>query len=127
MKTLVAAAAVALCLVATTARAADLPADVQANLQSSMHGYLDSVSVGGAYRFLDPTTSKVTVLYPANTHPMVLGFGDDFFVCSDMVDESGTSHTADFLVRRFGEEYRVVQMLVGQRAVVEAAMKAAGK
>ncbi len=119
MRTLI----VALCamLVATPALAADLAPDVQVKLQNAMQTHLDEVSDDGAYTYLTPTAETRT-LYPANTHPMVLAFKDDFFVCSDMVDSSGKSFTADFLVRQIGGDYRVVQMLVDQRKVVEKAM-----
>ena len=117
--------ALALLLLATGAVAGEIPAEVQVNLQNAMHRHLDRVSLDGAYRYLDTATAEPVTLYPANTHPMVLRYRDDFFVCSDLVGEGGESHTADFLVRRIGDDYRVVQMLVDQRAAVESAMKRA--
>jgi dihydroxyacetone kinase len=44
-----------------------------------------------------------------------------------MVDANGQSTTADFLVRKIGDSYHVVQMLVGERPLVEAAMKKMGQ
>ncbi|GAB6040869.1 hypothetical protein [Endothiovibrio diazotrophicus] len=117
--------AIALLLLAGGAVAGEIPAEVQVNLQNAMHHYLDRVSLDGAYRYVDPKSAERVTLYPANTHPMVLSYNDDYFVCSDLVSENGDSHTADFLVRRFGDDYRVVQMLVDQRAAVEKAMKMA--
>jgi hypothetical protein len=54
---------------------------------------------------------------------MVLPFGKDYFVCSEMVDENGSHITADFLVRRFDDDYRVVQMILDNRPLVESAME----
>jgi hypothetical protein len=113
-------------LITSQVFAMEIPTDVKVKLQAAMHNHIDQVSVDGAYSYLDKSTELKT-LYPANTHPMVLRFGEDYFVCSDMVDENGDSHPADFLVRRIGDDYRVVQMLVDQRDVVEAAMKKGGK
>jgi hypothetical protein len=106
--------------------AEEISPDVQVKLQNAMQTHLESISVGGAYTFLSDATELQT-LYPANTHPMVLTFGDDYFVCSDMVDANGQSTTADFLVRKIGDSYHVVQMLVGERPLVEAAMKKMGQ
>ena len=108
-------------LLAFPAFAAEVAPDVQVKLQNAMQSHLDGVSDDGAYTYLTPAAATRT-LYPANTHPMVLAYGDDFFVCSDMVDEAGKSFTADFLVRQIGGDYRVVQMMVDQREVVKKAM-----
>ncbi len=112
---------------ATTAFSADVPAEVQANLQSTMQSYVDSVSTDGGYTYLDNESASTRTLYPANTHPMIIPYQDGYFLCSDMVDDQGVSHPADFLVRKIGDEYKVVQMLVGQRPLVEAAMKKAAQ
>jgi hypothetical protein len=119
MKTLM--MAVAAMLIAIPALAGEIPPDVQVKLQSAMQTHLDEITEDGAYRYLT-AKADVETLYPANTHPMILPFGEDYFVCSDMVDAAGQSFTADFLVREIAGDYRVVQMLVDQRKIVEKAM-----
>lgn len=111
----------ALILWAAPALAAEVPADVQVKLQNAMQRHLETVSKDGGYTYVTPAAQQRT-LFQANTHPMVLAYGSDYFVCSDMVDGNGMSYPADFLVRELDGDYRVVQMLVDQRKVVEAAM-----
>jgi len=109
-------------IIAVPAYAAEIPIAVQVQVQSAMQQYIDQISVGGAYSFIDQKSSDLKTVYPANVHPMVLSFGDDFFVCSEVIDGGGKNLTADFLVRKFGDEYRVVQMFLDNRSLVEAAM-----
>ena len=106
--------------------AAEIPPETQVKLQAVMQQYVDQVSTGGAYTYIDLEEQSLKTVYPANVHPMVLPFGEDFFVCSEMVDESGKHITADFLVRRFDDGFRVVQMILDNRPVVEAAMAKVG-
>lgn len=112
---------VVLALWAAPVLAGEVPADVQVRLQNAMQRHLEVISKDGGYTYVTPASEKRT-LFQANTHPMVLAYGSDYFVCSDMVDGNGMSHPADFLVREVDGDYRVVQMLVDQRPVVEAAM-----
>lgn len=111
----------------TPVAAADIPPQVQVRLQSAMQQYIDQISVDGAYSYIDSETSELKTVYPANVHPMVLSFGDDYFVCSELVDENGSNLTADFLVRQFGDGYRVVQMIIDNRRLVEQAMSKVGR
>jgi hypothetical protein len=112
---------------ATGAFAADIPADLQVKLQGAMLEHLDAVAVDGAYSYVDPKSQAVKTVYPANIHPMVVPFGDDYFVCSEMIDEDGNNLTADFLVREIGGEYRVVQTLIDDRQAMMAAMAKLGQ
>ncbi len=105
----------------------DIPTDVKAKLQSAMIAHVDGVMVDGAYTYLDTTSNTIETVYPANVHPMVIPAGDDFFVCSEMITESGDAVTADFLVRQVAGDYKVVQMVVNNRAALQAAMKKLGK
>jgi len=119
-------AAVAL-LFATGASAADIPADLQVKLQGAMLQHLDEIVVDGAYSYVDPKSQAVRTVYPANIHPMIVPFGDDYFVCSEMIDEGGDNLTADFLVREVGDTYRVVQVLIDDRPAMMAAMSKLGQ
>lgn len=118
---------IAALLFSTQVSAAEIATEVQVRLQAAMQHYIDQISTDGAYTYIDPKNSTLRTVYPANVHPMVLGFGDDFFVCSELVDKSGTNLTADFLIRRFDDDYRVVQMILDNRPLVEAAMSKIGK
>lgn len=104
------------------ASAADISSEVQVQLQSAMQHHIDQISVDGAYTYIDAETSELKTTYPANVHPMILEFGSDYFVCSEFVDEDGTHFTADFLVRRVGDDYRVVQTIIDNRPMVQRAM-----
>ena len=103
--------------------AAEISPEIQVQLQAAMQQYIDQVSTEGAYTYIDYKSEDLKTVYPANVHPMVLSLGKDYFVCAEMVDENGSHITADFLVRKFGDDYRVVQMILDNRPVVESAMK----
>jgi hypothetical protein len=119
-------AAIAL-LIASSAAAADIPADLQVKLQGAMLQRLDEIVVDGAYSYVDPKSQAVKTVYPANIHPMVVPFGDDYFVCSEVIDENGDNLTADFLVRDVGGTYRVMQVLIDDRPAMMAAMAKLGQ
>ena len=102
-------------------------AELQVELQAAMLTHVDAVAVDGAYTYLDTKTDTLTTVYPANVHPFVVAVGDDYFVCSEMIDEAGDTVTADFLVRSVDGSYRVVQMIVNDREAVESAIKNIGE
>lgn len=109
-------------LVFSAPASADIPSELQVRLQSAMQHYIDEISIDGAYTYIDAETSELKTVYSANVHPLILEFGNDYFVCSEFVDEAGTNLTADFLVRKVGDDYRVVQMILDNRRMVERAM-----
>ena len=109
-------------LLPTVALADEIPADLQVKLQQAMLKHLDEVMVDGAYTYVDTKERSADTIYMANIHPMIIQFGDGYFVCSEMVDGQGKNRTADFLVRPIRGEYRVVQMIVNDRDAVTAAM-----
>ena len=108
------------------AAAAEIPPETQVQLQAIMQEYVDQISIDGAYTYIDHNSEELKTVYAANVHPMVLPFGKDYFVCSEMVDENGNHITADFLVREFDDGFRVIQMIVDDRPLVEAAMAKIG-
>lgn len=103
-------------------QAADVPAELQVELQTAMLVHLDAIAPDGVYTYLDTGSQTLRTVYSANVHPMVVQAGDAFFVCSEFIDEAGERLTADFLVRKVGEEYRVVQTILGDRAALMALM-----
>ena len=106
--------------------ATELSAEIQVKLQTAMMNHVDAVVVDGAYTYVDTQSGKLKTVYPANVHPFVVDVGDDFFVCSEMITEEGESVTADFLVRNIEGSFRVVQMIINDRAAVEGAIKHIG-
>jgi hypothetical protein len=102
--------------------AGGLSTDLKTKLQSAMISYVDNIVVDGSYRYVDAKSGSFTTVYPANVHPIVLTAGADFFVCSEMINEEGDAVTADFLVREIEGAYRVVQMIVNDRASVKSAV-----
>ncbi len=114
-------------LVANSALAADIPTELQVKLQGAMLRHIEEIVVDGAYTYVDPKDQAVKTVYPANIHPMVVPFGTDYFVCSEMIDENGNNLTADFLVRQVGGEYRVVQTIINDRPAMMAALTKLGK
>ena len=118
-------AAIAL-LFAGSALAAEIPTELQVELQGAMLRHIDEISVDGRYTYVDPKVQVVKAVYPANVHPMIVPFGSDYFVCSEVLDENGNNLTADFLVREIDGEQRVVQMLIDDREAMMAAMKKLG-
>ena len=109
-------------LLAGSGFAAEISTDLQVKLQGAMLNHLDEVAVDGAYTYVDTKADQLMTVYPANIHPFVVPIGEDYFVCSEMVDEQGNTLTADFLVREIGGEYRVVQSIMNDREAVQAAM-----
>jgi len=116
------AVSIALALASTRDVAADIPAELQVELQSVMLNYIDQIAPEGAYRYVDTETNTLRTVYPANIHPFVIQAGDDYFVCAELIDEDGNNLTADFLVRAIEGEYRVVQLVIGDRAAIQAIM-----
>ena len=114
-------------LFCTSALAADIPTDLQVELQSAMLSYIDEILVDGAYTYVDTMEQAVKTVYPANIHPIIVPFGNDYFVCSEMVDDSGNKMTADFLVRLIEGDYRVVQLIIDDRKAMEVAMSKLGQ
>jgi hypothetical protein len=110
-------------LIPSVVSAADLSVEIQVKLQAAMVTHVDAVVVDGAYTYVDTQSGRLKTVYPSNVHPFVLEIGDDFFVCSEMISEVGETVTADFLVRNFEGSFRVVQMIIDNRAAVESAVE----
>lgn len=105
------------------AHAESLSAEQKAQFQSAMISHVESVSVDGAYTYLDTKTQAIKTVFPANVHPFVVKVDGKIFVCSEMITEAGDTVTADFMIDEIGGSYRVVQMLVNNRDALKAAMK----
>lgn len=92
-----------------------------------MLSYTDSILDEGAYSYIDTEEDVLKTVYPAQVHPFIVKFGDDYFLCSEMVTDDGTTVTADFLIRRIEDAYRVVQLILDDRPAVQAAMAKLGQ
>ncbi len=114
-------------LFANSALAADIPTDLQVKLQGAMLSHIQEILVDGAYTYVDAKEQALKTVYPANIHPMIVPFGKDYFLCSEMVDENGNNLTADFLVRAVNGKYQVVQTIINDRPTMMAALAKLGK
>ncbi len=110
-----------------TGAIADVSTELQVELQTAMLVHLDTIAPGGVYTYLDSGTQTLRTVYTANVHPMVVQAGDEFFVCSEFIDDDGERLTADFLVRKVGDSYRVVQTILGDRAALMALVEQGGQ
>jgi len=112
---------------ASLAHAEQLSTALQVELQTAMLTHTESLLVDGGYTYIDVKTDSLKTVYPANVHPYVVQLGDDFVVCSEMVDEAGNNITADYVVRSIGGPYRVVQMLLDDRESLQGVMSKLGQ
>ena len=114
-------------LLASLAHAENQSATLQIELQTAMLTYTESIFVDGGYSYIDTKEDALKTVYLANVHPFVLPMGDDYVVCSEMIDDAGNSITADYLVRRIAGKYKVVQMLIDDRESLTRAKSKLGK
>jgi hypothetical protein len=114
-------------LLTSLAHAQEQSAALQVELQTAMLTYTESILVDGSYSYIDTKTDTLKTVYLANIHPFVLPMGGDFVVCSEMIDDTGNSITADYLVRRIEGKYKVVQMLLDDRESLTNAISKLGK
>ncbi len=113
-------------LVSPPAYADKLSTELQVELQTAMLTFNDSILVDGSYSYLDTRSDSMRIVYPANAHPFVVTLGEDYFVCSEFINDKGNTITADYLVRKIGEQYKVVQMILDDRESLSLAMKKMG-
>ena len=113
-------------LVLAPANAGKLSTELQVELQTAMLTYNDSILADGSYRYLDTRSDSMRIVYPANAHPFVVTLGEDYFVCSEFINDKGNTITADYLVRKIGGQYKVVQMILDDRESLQRAMKKMG-
>lgn len=111
----------------SSANAARLSTALQVELQTAMLSYNDSILRDGSYHYLDTRSDTMRVIHPANAHPFIVSLGDNYFVCSEFIDENGDSITADYLVMDIRGKYKVVQMIIDDRESLTKAMKKAGR
>jgi hypothetical protein len=100
----------------------DVTPEVQIALQSALQSYMSDVLNDGGLTYIELTTGNLQTVYPASIHPIVVPFGSDYFLCSEVVTDDGTTLTADFLLREIDGQFRVVQRLIDQRDVMKLAM-----
>ncbi|NRG17084.1 hypothetical protein HPQ64_05230 [Rhizobiales bacterium] len=105
----------------------ELSTEFQVELQSAMLQFTESILVDGGYSYVDTKEGVLKTVYPANVHPFIVTMGDDYFVCSEMIDDAGKSINADFLVRRIDDQYKVVQLIMDNRQAVQGAISKLGK
>lgn len=105
----------------------ELSTELQVELQTAMLQFTESILVDGGYSYVDTKEGALRTVYPANVHPFIVTMGDDYFVCSEMIDDAGNTINADFLVRRIDDQYKVVQLILDNRQAVQGAISKLGK
>ncbi len=114
-----------ICLFAAPATAApNLSASDKAALQATMHKEIDRQLIAGKYLDFDLDTQKISTLYPAKTHPMILAMDDHFILCTDFRDSAGKSVNVDFYVARNDDSFVVFKTVIDERDVIKKLMKA---
>lgn len=113
-------------LVLPGAHAEKLSTELRIELQTAMLSFNDSILTDGSYHYLDTKKNLMSQAYPANAHPFVVTLGDNYFVCSEFIDDNGHTMTADYLVRMINGQYKVVQMILDDRDSLVRAMKKYG-
>ena len=113
-------------LVSPPAYADKISTELKVELQTAMLAYNDSILVDGSYSYLDTRLDAMRTAYPANAHPFVVTLGEDYFVCSEFINDKGNTITADYLVREIGKQYKVVQMILDDRESLRLAMQKMG-
>ena len=114
-------------LALTPAYAGRLSTELQVKLQTAMLAYNDSILVDGQYSYLDTRSDSMRVAYPASAHPVVVTLGDDYFLCSEFINDEGNTITADYLIKKSGKQYKVVQMILDDRQSLQNAIRKMGK
>ena len=92
-------------------------------LQASLLRFLDSGSdETGAFRIIDRTSGVVINAHPGALHPKIIPFGPDYVLFIEMYDEDGGRHDADFILRKDGDDWVVVDLLFNQRNLLKTAL-----
>ncbi|MEP3247656.1 MAG: hypothetical protein ABJN40_07990 [Sneathiella sp.] len=103
---------------------ADIKDQDKVKLQLALMDYIEANQRDDAFVFFDAKQKKLVHLYPANLHPMVVPADGFYFLCADFRTASGEKLDVDFIAINSDGEYKVVQTLLNQRAVVREMMKA---
>ena len=77
-----------------------LDALLKAALQATMTHFIDNASDDeGGFHYIERQSGALMTAYPSVIHPKIIPFGDDYFLCIDMLAANGTRRLVDFLVR----------------------------
>ncbi|MBI2384620.1 MAG: hypothetical protein HYV14_01275 [Elusimicrobia bacterium] len=112
---ILAASALLLSVAAAPGRAADDPSikgTVREAIQASMAYYIDSKTIGGAFRLYDPVDGKLLKLKFKELHKGIVKKGDFYVSCADFVDGKGKLYDLDFMVLKDGDALHTVQAIV---------------
>ncbi len=91
----------------------------KAAMQAAMQQFIDRSLVKGAYLQIDMKDGKVRHLYPNKAHPMILGMGEYFVLCSDFRDASSGSVNVDFYLARENDLFVVFHVAVDDRVMLQ--------
>ena len=110
------------------ASARDVPVETAARLQATLSKFVSDASAkDGSFVYLNRETAQRVMLYPSGKHPMVIPFGEDYYLCVTMLDAQGNKLDVDFLLRPksgAGEGvFLVVDTFVDNRNLLHRALK----
>ena len=102
----------------------EVSAEVKAKAQLTLAQWMkDRADPTGKFYFVDRQANELVAGYSANVHPMIVPYKDGaVFVCSEVVTEEGDRITADFLTVPVGDHYKVVEVIMNNRASVKKMM-----
>lgn len=93
-------------------------------LQATMQKSINQQLVDGKYFYFDAINSKVQIVYPAKTHPMIVSYGNHFVLCTNFRTKEGKEVNVDFYITRRNDSFVVFDTLVDDRAPLHKLMKA---
>ena len=115
----------ALCIFSfQNATADEVSAEVKAKAQLTLAQWMkDRSDDSGKFYFVDRQANELVAGYSANVHPMIVPYKDGaIFVCSEVVTENGDRITADFLTVPVGDGYKVIEVIMNNRASIKKMM-----
>lgn len=120
-----AAFALALTLMAPGAlHAAESMTETRITIRAALQRGLDASLIEGAVQRIDLASGEVRSFYPVENHPMILELGDLYVLCSDLMGQDGDRVTVDYFFAPADGSYSVIRTEIGNRAPLEALMKA---
>lgn len=115
------AAVLAAVMLAKPSHANETAVDL-ANLQVIMQRHIDSQLIDGAMHKIDFEDGTITEYYPTEAHPMVMAFGDDYILCTDLASKGGDAVPVDFYLTEADGTYRVYQTEIDNRQPLRGLM-----
>ena len=95
----------------------------KAALQAAMQQHIQRNLIDGVYLQVDFKTGDVRNLHPLTAHPIILGMGKYYVLCSDFRDDQGKTVNVDFYIAPRGKAHVVFQTVIGDRESLHKLME----